>query len=153
MRKGNKVYIYLNQEYWGEAETICKAAKKCSVSTTTVQQILSKKIPCTKRGFYFSRKELTDEERYELPVKDNHFERQEATHWGRGCVREVEDQVYEVECTSPNVTYFPKKRNDKIEEFKTFLFTKFRERWLLIPKPLATLERQYIRDFLREMEK
>lgn len=153
MKKGNKVYIYLNQEYWGEAATQNQAAKKCSVSTATVQQVLSKRIPCTKRGFYFSRKELTDEERYELPVKDNHFQKKDPTHWGRGCVREVEDQVYEVECTSPNVTYFPKKRSDKIDEFKTFLFTRFRERWLLIPKPLATLERQYIRDFLREMEK
>lgn len=153
MRKGNRVFIYLNQEYWGEAESQIKAAKKCSVSIATVQQVLSKRIPCTKRGFYFSLKPLTDEERYELPVKDNHFENQDPTHWGRGCVREVEQQVYEVECKSPNITCLPNKRADKIEEFKTFLFTKFRERWLLIPKPLATLERCYIRDFLREMEK
>lgn len=153
MRKGNRVYIYLNQEYWGEAETQTKAAKKCGITLATVQQVLRGKTPCTRRGFYFSTKPLTDEERYELPVKDNHFERQEETHWGRGCVREVEQQVYEVSCNSPNVCYYPKKRSDKIEEFKTFLFTKFKERWLLIPKPLATLERQYIRDFLREMEK
>lgn len=152
MRKGKRVYIYLNQEYWGEAETICKAAKKCNVSTTTVQQILSKRIPCTKRGFYFSTKPLTDEERYELPVKDNHFENQDPTHWGRGCVREVEQQVYEVDCKSPTVVYIPNKRSEAIEQLKDFIFTRLRGRWLLIPKSLATLERQFLRDSFRKLE-
>lgn len=153
MKQKRKTYAYLNQEFKFVAQSAAEAARKASVATAVVFQILSKQRPCTKQGWHFSDHKLTDEERYELPVKDNHFEKQEATHWGRGCVREVEQQVYEVECKSPNITYFPNKRNDKIEEFKTFLFTKFRERWLLIPKPLATLERQYIRDFLREMEK
>lgn len=152
MRKGKKVYIYLNQEYWGEAETICKAAKKCGISQVTVQKILQGVAPCTKRGFYFSRKELTDEERYELPVKDNHFVNQNPTHWGRGCVREVEQQIYEVDCKSPNVCYFPKKRSETIEQLKDFIFMRLRERWLLIPKHLATLERQFLRDSFRKLE-
>lgn len=153
MRKGNKTYGYLNQELKFVAQSAAEAARKASVATAVVFQILNKQRPCTKQGWHFADHRLTDEERYELPVKDNHIQNQDSTHWGRGCVREVEDQVYEVDCNSPSVCYFPKRRNDKIEEFKTFLFTKFKERWLLIPKPLATLERQYIRDFLRQMEK
>lgn len=152
MRKGNKVYIYLNQEYWGQAATQNQAARKCSVSSATVQQVLSKRIPCTKRGFYFSLKELTDEERYNLPVKDNHFEKKDPTHWGKGCVREVEEQIYEVDCKSPSVVYIPKKRSEAIEQLKDFIFTRLRERWLLLPKPLATLERQFLRDSFRKLE-
>jgi hypothetical protein len=153
MKAKRKTYAYLNQEFKFVADSAKEAGQKTSVNVCSVLQILNGKQTCTKQGWHFSDHRLTDEERYKLPVKDNHFENKKPSHWGKGCVREVESQVYEVDCNSPNVCYYPKKRNDKIEEFKTFLFTRFRERWLLVPKPLATLERQYIRDFLREMEK
>lgn len=138
--KKKKIYIYHNQDLFAIADSLKDAADKTGIKPTTVYCTVRNK-KTTRNGFFFSHRELTDEEAQNLEVKRN------------DCIKEVGTQVYEVGCNSPNVCYYPKKRSDKIEEFKTFLFTKFKERWLLIPKPLATLEREYIRDFLREMEK
>ena len=150
MKKKKPVYVYLNQELIGRFESCKEASERTNVSPCTVANIVNgkAKTPVTRQGYHFSYKKLTDEEREELPIMDTVKKTGYTRVDGRACRQIVEDAVYEVACKNPLVCHLQRSKIDRIEEFKTFLFTKFRERWLLIPKQVATLERQYIRESL-----
>ena len=149
MRKTIPVFVYQNQEYLGKYDSIGLAAKRGGTTPATVSNIMygRAKKPYTQQGFSFSLQPLTDEEREKLPVIDTVKQGYTRVD-GRACKQIVEDAVYDVDCKNPQVCYLQRNRRDRVEEFKTFLFTKFRERWLIIPKQVATLERQYIRESL-----
>jgi len=153
MRKPIPIYIYKNQEFWRKAASIAEAAEKTSVTPTQVRNILYHlgKQPCTKQGFSYFTKPLTDDEREQLPCMDTDPKGYTRVD-GRSCRQIVEAQEYEVNCNDGKVTYQPAAKKERIEAFKRFLFTKFRERWLLIPQAQATLERQYIREFLDSIQ-
>lgn len=148
-RKAIPIYIYKNQEFFCKAQSIAEAAQKSGVTPTQVRNILYNlvKQPCTRQGFAYSTKPLTDEEREQLPCMDTDPKGYTRVD-GKSCRQIVESQEYEVNCNDGKVTYQPAAKKERIEIFKQFLFTKFRERWLLIPQAQATLERQYIREFL-----
>lgn len=148
-RKAIQVYIYRNQEFWCKAASIAEAAQKTSVTPTQVRNILYHlgKQPCTRQGFVYSTKPLTDEEREQLPCMDIDTKGYTRVD-GRSCRQIVESQEYEVNCNDGKVTHQAAKKEERIDNFRQFLFTKFRERWLIIPQAQATLERQYIREFL-----
>lgn len=152
MSRGKKpipIYIYKNQEFWYKAASIAEAAEKTGVTPTQVRNILYHigKQPCTRQGFAYFTKPLTDEEREQLPCMDTDPKGYTRVD-GKSCRQIVEQQEYEVNCNDGKVTFQAAKKSERIENFKTFLFTKFRERWMIIPKAHATLERQYIREFL-----
>lgn len=148
-RKPIQVYIYKNQELWCKASSIAEAAEKTSVTPAQVRNILYHigKQPCTRQGFAYSLKPLTEEEREQLSCMDTEQKGYTRVD-GRSCKKIVETQEYEVNCNDGNVTYQAAKKQERIDNFKRFLFTKFRERWLLIPQEEAVLERQFIREFL-----
>ena len=148
-RKPIQVYIYKNQEYFGKAQSIQEAAQKSGVTPTQVRNILYHlcKQPCTRQGFAYSIKPLTDEEREQLPCMDTDPKGYTRID-GKSCRQIVEAQEYEVNCNDGKVTFQAAKKQERIDNFRQFLFTKFRERWLIIPQAQATLERQYIREFL-----
>lgn len=152
MKRGRKsipIYIYKNQEFLCKASTIAEAAEKTSATPTQVRNILYHigKQPCTRQGFAYSTKPLTDDEREQLPCMDTDQKGYTRVD-GRSCKKIVETQEYEVNCNDGKVTYQAAKKQERIDNFKQFLFTKFRERWLLIPQAEAVLERQFIREFL-----
>lgn len=156
MTRGKKpipIYIYKNQEFWCKAASIAEAAEKSGVTPTQVRNILYhiSKQPCTRQGFAYSLKPLTDEEREQLPCMDDSPKGYTRVD-GRSCRQIVEAQEYEVNCNDGKVTHQAAKKQERIDNFKRFLFTKFRERWLLIPQAQATLERQYIREFLDSIQ-
>lgn len=148
-RKPIQVYIYKNQELWCKASSIAEAAEKTSVTPAQVRNILYHigKQPCTRQGFAYSLKPLTEEEREQLSCMDTDPKGYTRVD-GRSCKKIVETQEYEVNCNDGKVTYQAAKKQERIDNFKRFLFTKFRERWLLIPQEEAVLERQFIREFL-----
>ena len=148
-RKPIQVYIYKNQELWCKASSIAEAAEKTSVTPAQVRNILYHigKQPCTRQGFAYSLKPLTEEEREQLSCMDTDPKGYRRVD-GRSCKKIVETQEYEVNCNDGKVTYQAAKKQERIDNFKRFLFTKFRERWLLIPQEEAVLERQFIREFL-----
>lgn len=148
-KKPIQVYIYKNQEPYRKAESIVEAAKISGVSTTQVRNILYhlSDRTCTKEGFSYSLEPLTEEEMEKLPVMDTEPKGYTRVD-GRSCRQIVELQEFEVNCKDGKVTHQPAKKAERIDNFKRFLFTKFRERWLLIPQEQATLERIYIREFL-----
>ena len=148
-RKAIPIYIYKNQEFWCKAESIAEAAQKSGVTPTQVRNILYNlvKQPCTRQGFAYFTKPLTDEEREQLPCMDTDPKGYTRVD-GKSCRQIIEQQEYEVNCNDGKVTFQAAKKSERIETFKRFLFTKFRERWMIIPQAQATLERQYIREFL-----
>lgn len=148
-RKPIQVYVYKNKELWCKASSITEAAERTSVTPAQVRNILYHigKQPCTRQGFAYSLKPLTEEERKQLSCMDTDPKGYTRVD-GRSCKKIVETQEYEVNCNDGNVTYQAAKKQERIDNFKRFLFTKFRERWLLIPQEEAVLERQFIREFL-----
>ena len=152
MKRGRKsipIYIYKNKEFLCKAASIAEAAEKTSVTPTQVRNILYHlvKQPCTRQGFSYSTKPLTDDEIEQLPCIDTDQKGYTRVD-GKRCRQIVDEQEYEVNCNDGKVTYQSAKKQERIDNFKRFLFTKFRERWLLIPKAEATLERTFIREFL-----
>lgn len=145
MKQKHKTYAYLNQELKFIAESATEAARKASVATAVVFQILRKQRLCTKQGWHFSDHELTDEEIEQLPIKCNHH--QAEVKDARGCDKDKKD------CQDMMLFDFPSSRERKVDEFKSFLFTIFRERWMLIDKRVAQLEKEYIREALQEFKK
>lgn len=148
-RKPIQVYIYKNQELWCKAASIAEAAEITSVTPPQVRNILYHigKQTCTRQGFYYSTKPLTDDEIEQLPCIDTDQKGYKKVD-GKSCRQIVEEQEYEVSGADGNVTYQASKKQERIDNFKQFLFTSFRERWMLIPKAQATLEKTFIREFL-----
>lgn len=140
MKQKRKTYAYLNQEFKFVADSASEAARKASVATAVVYQILKQERICTKQGWHFSDHELTDEEIEQLPIKCNHH--QAEVKDARGCNKDKND------CQDMMLFDFPRSKEEKVDEFKSFLFTIFRERWMLIDKRVAQLEKAFIREFL-----
>lgn len=148
-RKPIQVYIYKNREFCCKAASIAEAAEITSVTPPQVRNILYHigKQPCTRQGFSYSTKPLTSDEIEKLPCIDTD-KKGYAKVDGKRCRQIVDEQEYEVSGADGNVTYQASKKQERIDNFKQFLFTSFRERWMLIPKRQATLEKTFIREFL-----
>lgn len=144
MKGKKKTYAYLNQELKFITPTAAEAARKASVATAVVYQILKQERICTKQGWHFSDHELTDEEIEQLPIKDNH---QEEVKNARGCDKDKKD------FQDMRLFDLPRSKESKVDEFKAFLYTIFRNRWMLIDKKVAQLEKAYIREALQEFKK
>ena len=152
MKRGRKpiqVYIYKNREFCCKAASITEAAEKTSVTPPQVRNILYHigKQPCTRQGFSYSAKPLTDDEIDKLPCVDTDQKGYKKVD-GKSCRQIVDEQEYEVNCKDGKVTYQAANKQERKDNFKQFLFNNFRERWMLIPRAQATLERTFIREFL-----
>ena len=147
-RKSIEVYIYKNKEFCCKASSITEAAEKTSVTPAQVRNILYHlgKQTCTRQGFAYYTKPLTEDEIEKMPCIDTDQKGYTKVD-GKSCRQIVEEQEYEVNCKDGKVTYQAANKKDRIDNFKQFLFNNFRERWMFIPKKQATLERQYIREF------
>ena len=148
-RKPIPIYIYKNQELWCKAASIAEAAEKTSVTPPQVRNILYHigKQTCTRQGFSYSTKPLKEDELEQLPCIDTEQKGYTKVD-GKRCRQIVDEQEYEVACKDGKVTYQASKKQERIDNFKQFLFNSFRERWMLVPRKQATLERTFIREFL-----
>ena len=148
-RKPIPIYIYKNKELWCKAASIAEAADITNVTPPQVRNILYHigKRTCTRQGFSYSTKPLIEDEIEQLPCIDTEQKGYTKVD-GKRCRQIVEEQEYEVACKDGKVTYQASKKQERIDNFKQFLFNNFRERWMLIPKKQATLEKTFIREFL-----
>ena len=151
-RKPIPIYIYKNKELWCKAASIAEAADITNVTPPQVRNILYHigKRTCTRQGFSYSTKPLIDDELEQLPCIDTEQKGYKRID-GKSCRQIVEEQEYEVACKDGKVTYQASKKQERIDNFKQFLFNNFRERWMLIPKKQATLEKTFIREFLESI--
>lgn len=148
-RKPIQVYIYKNRELCCKAASIAEAAEITSVTPPQVRNILYHigKQTCTRQGFSYSTKPLTSDEIEKLPCIDTDKKGYTKVD-GKRCRQIVDGQEYEVSGADSKVTYQAANKKERIDNFKQFLFTSFRERWMIIPKRQATLEKTFIREFL-----
>ena len=150
-KKPINVYVYQNREFLTKTNSMQEAAHLTNVSMTQVRNILlgltTKKT--TKNGFSYHFNKLTEDELEQLDVKD--ITKTYLKSNGKSCRQVVDKLEFEVNCNDGNVFYISPNREKRIEEFKTFLFSKLYDRWLIIPKNLATLEKLYIREFLKSL--
>lgn len=148
-RKPIPIYIYKNREFCCKAASIAEAAEITSVTPPQVRNILYHigKQTCTRQGFSYSTKPLTSDEIEKLPCIDTDKKGYTKVD-GKRCRQIVDEQEYEVSGADSKVTYQAANKKERIDNFKHFLFTSFRERWMIIPKAQATLERIFIREFL-----
>lgn len=141
------IYVYKNREFVGKFNSMSETANKIGLTPPTVANLL-KRGKTTKEGFYFTKQELTNEEINTLPIKEKSIKDGMKRYDGRSCRKQVEKQSYEVPCSTLKVCHFSKNKEERIRDFKKFLWTKFYDRWMRIPKKVATLERVYIQEFL-----
>ena len=64
---------------------------------------------------------------------------------------EIEGQAYEVNYKDKLVTYQPRSKEARIREFKRFLESKFRKRWMEQPHKVTVLEKQFINEFFNKI--
>lgn len=146
MRETRPVYCYHHKEFITKVDTIKEAAAVGDTNPTTARMILVGKCECTRDGWVFTYEELTPEEMEHMP--DRNEEKQHLKRIGRACRKEVEQQEYEVDCKKGNVTYIPRSKKETKALLRKLIFTKMRDRWMIIPRHVATLEKQAFRELI-----
>lgn len=135
MKDKIKVYIYQNGEYMGMANSEKDAANIAGCTTNTVSRIIRGEQTATRSGYVFKDHKLNEEEISNLPIRETN-------------TKTIDNNTFEINQNS-NIFHISRNKEQRKEEFKEFIFTKMKDRWMNIPKNAAILERQYIREFLQ----
>ena len=147
MREPRQTWCYQHKEFIKKANSVQEAAAIADTSVTTVRKIINQDIPCTRDGWVFSFEELTPEEMEHMP--DSWKEKVQLKRINkRDCRKEVRNQEYEVDCKKGNVCHIPRNKTEKKQLLRQMVFLKLRDRWMLIPEYVATLERQCISELI-----
>lgn len=149
-KKGIPVYVYHHKEFVAKADTIKEAAQMADTNSTTARMILLGKCDCTRDGWVFTNEPLTDEELKECP--DRHEEKHHLKRInGSTCRKEVEQQSYSVDCKEGMVTYIPRSKEARKAQLRQMIWSKLSDRWMIIPKAVATLEKQAFREIIESL--
>lgn len=150
MRPAVPVYVYQHQEFICKAPALKIAAQLADTSPSFVRKLMDEN-RCTPDGYFFSLKELTQDEIDNIPdsyKKKQKIERRTADE----CYKKVNNQEYEVDCKDGQVTYVPRKKKDKIRMLRLLIKKIAADRWRIIDQRMATLEQQGIRELLDSLE-
>ncbi len=138
-----RICIYKNGEFETEKPTPVEAAQYAKVSPMVVRNVLTTNQKITRNGWTFSQSPLSLQELEKIKEICDKREQQFEERLEKKRSKEAEK-----EAADNNEFYFSRSRTKAKEEFKQFLFTKLRERWMSVPKQVALLEKQYINKFL-----
>lgn len=62
--------------------------------------------------------------------------------------RKIDNQVYEVDYKHNNIFDLPRGKKAKMEALKTYVMKECEKAWALLPREVATLKRQYLRELI-----
>lgn len=62
--------------------------------------------------------------------------------------RKIDNQVYEVDYKHSNIFDLPRGRIDRLQALKTYVMKECEKAWALLPREVATLKRQYLRELI-----
>lgn len=142
------IYIYQHREPFINVSTLKEAALETHVSTTTVKKYLQTGM-ATKKGFFFSDKPIPEEDLKRLPDNNIQVSKNGLVYTMEGkCRKVIDGQEYEVNSNDGMVTYVPPTKQGKKEALSSIIAKVARDRWRNIPRHIATLERQYIRELI-----
>ena len=151
MKQKIPIYAYKNREYIGKFNSMLEAANAANITPNQVGKIARGEQKCTNKGYYFAFQPLTEEQIGQLPIKSQE-KKQYIKKEDYGCKQKAFKREYEVPCSDPTIMYIPKNKEEKIQQFKTFLYKNLRDRWVLLPKNVVNLQKIYIREFLKSIE-
>lgn len=145
------IYIYQHREPFISVSTLKEAAQETHISVMTVKKYLQTGM-ATKKGFFFSDKPIPEEDLKRLPDNNIQVSKAGLTYTMEGkCRKVIDGQEYEVNSSDGMVTYVPKSKQGKKEALSVIIAKVARDRWRNIPRHIATLERQYIRELIEAL--
>lgn len=153
MRQKKTTYLYRNREYIGTFPSATQAAQHARETTMVARNVLSKRCKITRKGYHYSYTPLSEEEIQQLPIRE---EKQKPKQQPKEKVykttyREVDGFRFEVEPNNPNLFQFPRNRKGKVELLKTFIFAKMEKHWSTIPRNVAVLQKQFVKDLCKSI--
>ena len=147
MRPKRPVNVYRNHEFIGHFNSINEASDKTKENTATIRNILEGKQQITRKGYVFTDEPLTEEEIQSMPtIKEK--KTKEGKRFNKDCKKLFNGFDYEVPCNNHQVTFQARSKEQRIKDFKYFLYQKLYTHWNSIPKAAVNLERIYINEFL-----
>lgn len=145
MKPKRACYAYKNYELVGFFNSLGEASQKTKDNVTTVRNILEGKQEISRRGFVYTDEPLTEEEIQSMPTIKQKTIKQ---RFNGDCKKIIGNYDYEVPCTNHMVTYQARSKEQRIKDFKFFLYQKLDMHWQQIPKAAKNLEIVYINEFL-----
>ena len=143
MRPKRQVNVYRNHEFIGHFNSINEASDKTKENTATIRNILEGKQQITRKGYVYTDEPLTDEEIQSMPTIKEKETKQEK-RFNEDCKKLFNGFDYEVPCSNHQVTYQARSKEQRIKDFKYFLYQKLYTHWNSIPKAAVNLEKIFI---------
>ena len=147
MKPRKSVYVYKDNEYIGLFNSLQEAGKFTKECGNVIGDVLEGKRKLTRKGYHYSQTKLTEEEINALPRKKV-LEKESKPRHNKECKEIINGYDYEVDCANHKVTYQPRSKEERIKQFKFFIYQKLQTHWDSIPKAAVNLERIYIQEFL-----
>lgn len=148
MKPKRPCYAYKNHELVGFFNSLGEASDKTKENVTTIRNILEGKQEISRRGYVYTDEPLTEEEMQSMPTKK---EIKQEKRFNNDCKQLFNGYDYEVPCNNHQVTYQARSKEQRIKDFKFFLYQKLQMHWDMIPKAQTNLEKVYINEFLNSI--
>lgn len=145
MKPKRPCYAYKNNELVGFFNSLGEASQKTKDNVTTVRNILEGNQEISRRGYVYTDEPLTEEEIQSMPTKK---ETKQEKRFNNDCKQLFNGFDYEVPCNNHQVTYQARNKQERIKQFKFFIYQKLQRHWDSIPKAAKNLEIVYINEFL-----
>jgi hypothetical protein len=145
MKPKRAVNVYRNHEFIGHFNSINEASDQTKENATTIRNILEGKQEISRRGYVYTDEPLTEEEMQSMPTQK---ETKQKKRFNNDCKQIIGNYDYEVPCANHQVTYQARSKEQRIKDFKFFLYKKLDMHWQMIPKAAVNLEKVFINDFL-----
>lgn len=145
MRPKRPVNVYRNHEFIGHFNSINEASDKTKENSITIRNILEGKQQISRKGYVYTDEPLTEEEMQSMPTRK---EKEIKQRFNGDCKKIIGNYNYEVPSANHQVTYQARSKEQRIKDFKFFLYQKLDSHWDSIPKAAVNLEKVYINEFL-----
>lgn len=122
MKEKRPVHAYKENQYLGHFESLADASRYTKDSPNAILDVIQGKRKLTRKGYHYSQTKLTEEEINDIQTVNN-----------------------------KQLTYQARSKEQRIKDFKFFLYNKLNTHWQTISKPMANLERIYIEEFLESI--
>lgn len=119
MRVKRPVHVYNKNQYLGHFESLADASRYTKDTPNAILDVIQGKRKLTRKGYHYTQTKLTEEEINDIQTVNNE-----------------------------QLTFQARSKEQRIKDFKFFLYKKLDKRWQTIPKQMVNLEKQYIQEFL-----
>jgi hypothetical protein len=148
MKPKRPCYAYKNHELVGFFNSLGEASDKTKENVTTIRNILEGIQQISRRGYVYTDEPLTEEEMQSMPTRT---EKEIKQRFNGDCKKIIGNYDYEVPCANHQVTYQARSKEQRIKQFKFFIYQKLQRHWDSIPKAAVNLEKVYINEFLNSI--